>query len=465
MSASEVDAEDLTHSEAATALQKAVQFFRHEVSANGGYVWRYTADLSRREGEKAVGTSTAWVQPPGTPSVGDAYLNAYKLTGDEEFLETARECAHALVSGQLESGGWDYRIEFLPDDRREHAYRADGSNAGKRNVTTLDDNVTQSALRFLMRMDNTLSFRDAPIHDATLFGLSALLEAQYPNGAWPQRYSKFPDPANFPVLKASYPETWSRTHPKRDYRSHYTFNDNTIADVIDTMFLAADIYQNPRYRAAAEKAGGFILLAQMPEPQPAWAQQYDANMHPAWARRFEPPAVTGGESREVLQALFALYRQTGDKKYLEPVPRAMAYLKKSRLPDGRMARFYELKTNRPLFFTKEYQLTYSSDDMPTHYGFIVGWNSKPMEEEYERLISTQWQKPAPHDATATVRLTARLRAEAKSVVDAMDERGAWVERGRLKYHGNPDQKLPVIESRTFAKNVGVLSRFVAATKQ
>ena len=51
------------------------------------------------------------------------------------------------------------------------------------------------------------------------------------------------------------------------------------------------------------------------------------------------------------------------------MPPALAYLKKSLLPDGRLARFYELKTNKPLYFTKTYELTYDDSDMPTHYSF------------------------------------------------------------------------------------------------
>jgi len=49
-------------------------------------------------------------------------------------------------------------------------------------------------------------------------------------------------------------------------------------------FEAWRIYGEDRYRRTAEKGGEFILLAQMPEPQPAWAQQYDVEMRPAWAR-------------------------------------------------------------------------------------------------------------------------------------------------------------------------------------
>ena len=103
--------------------------------------------------------------------------------------------------------------------------------------------------------------------------------------------------------------------------------------MIDAMLEAARIYKEPRYLASAEKGGEFILLAQMPEPQPGWAQQYDRDMHPAWARRFEPPSITGGESQSVMRALMLLYRETGKRKYLEPLPRALAYYRRSVLPD------------------------------------------------------------------------------------------------------------------------------------
>jgi len=57
-------------------------------------------------------------------------------------------------------------------------------------------------------------------------------------------------------------------------------NDNLAADMIATMLDACEIYNNERYLASALRAGDFLLLAQMPDPQLAWAQQYDPNMHP-----------------------------------------------------------------------------------------------------------------------------------------------------------------------------------------
>ena len=165
---------------AAWALRHAVVFFRTRVSTEGGYVWRYSEDLSLREGEGTATDTMIWVQPPGTPSVGMVYLTAYEATGDEYYLEAARDAAYALVSGQLRSGGWDYRIEFEPERRRRCSYRVDPDpRQNARNVSTMDDNNTQSATRLLMQVDRALDFKDEKIHEAARFALSAILKVQF----------------------------------------------------------------------------------------------------------------------------------------------------------------------------------------------------------------------------------------------------------------------------------------------
>ncbi|MDA1055172.1 MAG: hypothetical protein O3C40_32520 [Planctomycetota bacterium] len=456
-------AEPTTKEEAARALRKASDFFRTEVSASGGYLWRYSDDLARQEGENQASNTMAWVQPPGTPTVGGAFLFAYAATGEQYFLEAARETAHALVRGQLKSGGWDYRIEFNPKARPKYAYRVEGGSSDARNVTTLDDNTTQSALRYLMHVDRALGFKDDQVHESVEYALSSLLKAQYPNGAWPQRFSEPPDTSQYPVLKANYPDSWPREYPKVDYQSFYTFNDNSIADAIDTMFEAERIYGEAKYGAAAKKAGDFILLAQMPQPQPAWAQQYNAQMQPAWARRFEPAAVTGGESQGVLRILLSIYRETGDKKYLAPIPAAVKYLRSSQLPDGQLARFYELQTNRPLYFTRQYELTYNDDDLPTHYGFKVGSKLDSIEAEYERLLKTDPAKLKPRESKPTYKMSRSLAEQARATIDALDKRGAWVEPGTLKSYGSDDPTKRVIDTRTYVKHVEALSKFIAAS--
>ncbi len=452
--------ETLTREQAVEALQKAIAFFHDDVSTEGGYLWRYSADLAKREGEGKADDQTIWVQPPGTPSVGQALLYAYHRTGDGQMLNAAHDAGTALVRGQLRSGGWDYRIHF--DERRaKFAYRTDPEAEKQSNVTTLDDNTTQSATRFLMDLDRTLKHEDKAIHEAALTALNTLLDVQYPNGAWPQRFTAPPDPNQFPVKKARYPETWSRTFPKVDYRSYYTFNDNTISDTIALLFDAAEAYNDDRYYQAAIKAGDFILLAQMPEPQPAWAQQYNADMEPAWARKFEPPAVTGGESQGIMRALIDFYLRTGESEYLDAVDRASAYLFRSELPDGKLARFYELHTNKPLYFTKDYQLTYDDSDMPTHYSFKANHSLVQIQADVRRARATV--VPVKPAEPKPAKMSGKLKKRAQAAIDGLDGRGAWVEQGKLKYHGDDDPTTEIIDCATFARNVRALADFIEAS--
>jgi hypothetical protein len=454
-----------TKKEAATALRKAVTFFREQVSVSGAYLWRYSEDLSLGEGEGQATKTTAWVQPPGTPEVGHVLLAAYERTGDKVLLGAAVATAHALVKGQLASGGWDYRIEFDPAERKRYAYRVNGAPAERAaNVTTLDDNNTQSAVRFLMHIDRALGQKDAKIHEAAKFALESLLKAQYPNGAWPQRFSDPPEAEDFPIVKANYPDDWPRTWPNVKYASYYTLNDQTLADMIALMFEAAEIYQDKRYFDSARRGGDFLILAQMPDPQPAWAQQYSAAMQPAWARKFEPPSITGGESQGAMRILMEVYRQTGNREYLEPIPRALDYLEKSALPDGRMPRFLELITNKPLYFTKQYELVYTDDNLPTHYGFTTSNNLPRIRAQYERLVATDPAKLKRAERPEKYELSDSLAKSAREAIHSLDARGAWVEDGRLR-DSDPEGKVRrIITTETFMRNVETLSKFVAASR-
>ncbi|WP_299468937.1 pectate lyase [uncultured Gimesia sp.] len=453
---------EISIDDAKQAMKKATHFFTSDVSTSGGYLWKYSQDLSQREGEVGATDSTVWVQPPGTPTVGAAYLTAYQKTGEPYLLEAAKGAADALIKGQLKSGGWSYSIDFK--NRADSQYRIEGGGAKARNITTFDDNTSQAALQFLILLDQELKFQNQSLHGAVTYALDSFLKAQYPNGGWPQRYSSFPDPKEFPVLKSSYPESWPREFPKQKYQSYYTFNDHAIEDLVDLMFLAHHVYKEPRYREAALKAGDFIILAQMPEPQPAWAQQYNQKMQPAWARKFEPPSVTGGESQGIIKTLMQIYIYSGEKKYLEPIPSALAYLKKSELPDGKLARFYELKTNRPLYFTKQYQLTYESDDLPTHYGFIIDSKVDSLESRYRSLLKASPEKLASmRFPTRRVRLTPSLTAKAKSAIDGLNAQGAWTVQGEIR---SADLKnTPIIDTQVFVKNLETLADFIAAQQR
>jgi hypothetical protein len=128
--------------EARAALDRATTFYR-SISTRGGYLWWYSKDLKERAGENKATETQIWVQPPGTPSVGMAFLRAWQVTRENYCLEAARAAAEALAWGQLESGGWTYLIDFDPQNQRWYR-RADQERlseqqiARRRNVTTFD---------------------------------------------------------------------------------------------------------------------------------------------------------------------------------------------------------------------------------------------------------------------------------------------------------------------------------------
>ncbi|MDF1845332.1 MAG: pectate lyase [Rubripirellula sp.] len=442
-------------------LLRVINFYRSKVGYQGAYLWRYSADLKHQEGEEAATATSGWTQPPGTPAVGEAFLNAYRVCGEAELLNAATEVAHALVRSQLQSGGWASHFDLQSPGRDRYAYRIEGKNAGKQNYTTFDDDKTQSALRCLMHVDEVLNFEDQSIHEAVEYALKSILAVQYPNGAWPQQYK---EPAVHSLTgsrKASYPENWSREYVKRSYRHLYTLNDNNMSKIIDTLMEAYRIYERQDCYEAVTKTGEFFLLAQMPNPQPGWAQQYDSDMHPAWARRFEPPAITGGESQSVMRSLIGLTRFTGDSKFVETLPAAIQYYRRSALPDGRLARFYELRSNRPLYFDRNYKLTYDNTDVPTHYAFVVSSRLDSIEKELQTIRDHPNDAPKQeHRYPTPLPITPKVQTAAQKVINQLDARGAWVERSSMRHTTN---ELDLIDMRTFARNLATLARYVGAT--
>lgn len=444
-------------SQGEAALRKSVTYYRTKVASRGGYVYHYSLDLQQRWGEGPATPDQIWVQPPGTPAVGLAYLKAYAATGDRYYLESAREATEALVYGQLQSGGWRNCVDFDPAGTQVDQYR-NGKGRGSNN-STLDDGSTQTAIRLVAQADRALGFKHPAIHESARIAGEALLKAQYPNGAFPQVW-KAPVPAQ-PVIKASLPRYDWRTEGKvKNYWDMYTLNDGLVGTVSDTLHDLADVYQDDRYRVAIRKLGDFLILAQMPDPQPAWAQQYGYAMHPIWARRFEPPAVTGGESQDAIETLLKIHRWTGDAKYLQPIPAALAYLKRSRLPDGRLARYYELATNKPLYMNrngKEYFLTHDDTNLPDHYGWKIDSHLERLEKLYQEQKAGRF--------AASTRTAEQLEPAVRKAIAALDGQGRWVSvhQGE-RLVGQPKFKpgSQYLSSTVFNRNVELLSSYLAA---
>ncbi|NNE93918.1 MAG: pectic acid lyase [Verrucomicrobiales bacterium] len=446
------------------AMKSAAEFYRGKIARNGGYVYYTSPDYSKRLGEGVAAGDQIWVQPPGTPSVGLAYLKAFQATGDKFYLDSAVETAEALIYGQLESGAWTNSISFDPSSGRTAQYR-NGKGKG-RNFSTLDDGISQEAIQFLARLDKETRFQNQAVHEAAKVALDALLNAQFPNGAFPQGWDETPaNPGGKPVdLEAGFPEyDWKTEGRIKEYWDMYTLNDDLALTVSETLLVAHKAYGEDRFANSLKQFGDFLIRAQMPEPQPGWAQQYNYDMKPIWARKFEPAAMSGRETEGVIVTLMRIAVEFRDKKYLEPIPKALQWLKRSELPEEKFARYYELITNQPLYMERQgkvYTLTHDDSNLPSHYGWKTDSRLRSIGAAYREVMQSGKLPPIekilpPQKPDPTV----------ADVLSSLDSEGRWVSTfqgeplvGQPKFQ--PGEKY--IDSAVFSRNLGILSDALSA---
>ncbi|MBN2133836.1 MAG: hypothetical protein JW741_30315 [Sedimentisphaerales bacterium] len=418
-------AQEATLEDQARATLRKACAYMHSISTNGGYVGIYSEDLTERYGEalyeKAAPTEI-WVQPPGTPSVGQAYLRAYRVTGRPWYLSAAKDAARALAWGQRTTGGWDHRVDVAHLDPNAARVVRHGQRC------TFDDDITQGALHFLVSLDEEI---DEPwLTEAVELGFAFMMKSQFPNGAWPQWY------------------------PLRGgYHDHYTFNDRAMNDCIELMLRGHRVYGRQAYLDSAKRGGDFIILAQLAPPQAGWAQQYTHDLKPAWARRFEPPGVCSLVTVSNIQTLIDLYLYTQDKKYLEPIPKAIAWLESSKIGSGRWARLYEVGTNRPIYGDREdgnkihYDYEKISEREKSSYGWQGGFGIPAVVARYRRAVASETTSARSNRAARSTGRTGPMRpaleSRVRQVIDALDEEGRWLQEGRIR-------------SETFVRNVNLL---------
>ncbi|MFC2115147.1 pectate lyase [Bacteroidota bacterium] len=468
-------------SKAKKTMDLATEYMR-SISVEGGFLWRYSTDFTMFFGEAEATPTQAWVQSPGTPAMGFAFLRAYEVTKDPVYLTAAVEAAMALVKGQLQSGGWDYRIEYDPEKRKDYYYRIEDSklpktvNADQKNRSTYDDDNTQEALRYLMAYLNTSEkyphTYDKQIRNALDYGLAKLLESQYPNGAWPQRWDGLPhDPSKYPVKAASLYDDYPPEQPSGSYYGYYTFNDNSHRDLVNTLVLAWKFTGKEEYLGAAIHGLDYLLLSQLPEPQPVWAQQYDADMHPAWARSFEPPSITTGESVGIIEMLVDYYLEFGDEKYLEPLPGAIAWFNRSKLESGEWARMYELNTNRPIYGDRDKKIHYTLEEISEERRNGYRWQGEfgvaDMIAYYDTVIRSgreKWLEEHPGFTDHENRLINKdipadldLESEVKKIIESMDGQNRWIQN-------SPAEGKAWITTSDYIRNMNILSNYLQVNK-
>jgi len=414
-------------------LEKGIAYMQ-SLAIEGGYVYHYTLDGKEKWGEGKTGDRTIEVQPPGTPSVGMSILRAYQITHNRDFLKAAKEAADALIRGQNELGGWEHRIHL-------------DSPKGKR--VSFDDNQTQSAISFLMALDQEIENRD--LTKAIDKALEMMLESQLDHGGWPHQYP------------------W-----QGNYHDYATFNDQGINDCIRVMIEADKYYDKEGLSKSLHKVARFLMISQLPPPQPGWAQQYNEYLQPAWARTFEPPAVCPSVTLNNIRSLIDLYLHTGRDIYLEPIPDAIRWLKESPMPNGKWGRFLEIGTNKPLYYDRGRIRVDSVEQLSlersTGYGYEVNLEEGLDAAELRFLqVSNQAEAVAEPDQEKAIE---KLAEEVRKIINNQDEMGRWIVRNdqfRKEVRGKRwDGEYRIedrISSALFNNNVGELCEFLEIYNQ
>lgn len=453
-------AEDIDAGAARVAAERAATFFAEVLGGGGAYDWAYRPDGSFRSAEgDEVMPGVGYVQPPGTPAVGVAFLRLHLATGDPRWLDAAGRAAHALVDAQLMSGGWFIRFDTDPERRARWCYRTNGLTEAacaaidgnlNKNRAVLDDNVTPGAIAFLLWYDRVVEGRDVAVREAMDAALTALAGNIYPGGGCPVRLPAPGLDKAAPTATARAPQDWRREWVAPNDGPYFVFNDNLQRDCMRVLLLAARRFDDGPYLDAARRNAEFLLRAQLPEPQPGWAQTFDRTLTPVWGRKFEPPAVASRETAGTIEALLEAHAVLGDPRLLAAAQRAAAWLERVRLPGGNWARFYELGTDRPLYVDAAGHLTYDTNDLHPGYGFSGRFEIPRVLKQVEAVAAGRKPRPPRWWANAADAMSgAELRRRAATLVAAQDERGRWVEDGW-------------VESATFVDAIFVLARVIEA---
>ncbi len=443
--------------QAEQTMLKATKFMEDKVSTNGGFVWYYLPDLSRRWGEMEAYKTMVWVQDGGTVSVGHMLLDAYEVTHNEYFYEEAERAGAAMIWGQSHEGGWNYLIDFAGDRSLKKWYATIGKNGWRLEEfqhyygnDTYDDDVSSDAARFLLRL--YLEKLDPKYKPALDKAINFILKSQYPNGGWPQRY-----PLKHDFAKAGHP----------DYSSFYTFNDDVIWENVYFLIQCYETLGEQRFLEPINKGMNFYLLVQ--GKNGAYGQQYDQNMKVAGARTYEPGAYVPRYTYNNCLLLLKFYQYTGDRKYLAHIPDAIKWLEKVKLP-ARMTQngkythslYVDPATDKPLFVHRKgsnvtYGSYYTDSSDAKLLGHYQGKNTldlQHLKDEYARVSALSPAAATQHSplisdafkATGTPQTFYHLsrmehednetiaETRVQGIIDALDNQGRWLEKHGATSH-------------------------------
>jgi PelA/Pel-15E family pectate lyase len=413
---------------AVDAMKRAARFMRERVAHRGGYVWSYAPDFSRRWGEMEAYPSMIWIQPPGTATVGHVYLDCFHATRDEYYYHAAMDVADGLIAAQHPAGGWNYLHDFAGEESTRRWYDTIGQNGWRLEEfhhyygnATFDDAGTSEASQFLLRLylERRAQRLRAPLERAIRF----VLDSQYANGGWPQRYP--------------------RVSGEADYIRYITFNDDVAGENMKFLLMVYQTLGDDRVLDAIRRGMEIFLATQQPAPQAGWGlQHHNETLAPIGARSYEPDALTTHTSANNISQLLNFYEWTGDQRFIARVPEALAWLDSLRLADAQVRvpgrhypTFIEIGTNRARINHRrgsnvvngEYYWDYNPERPITHYSQWRNLDVAALRARYERVRSADsdaLEANSPLRAGGAFRLPRLFTTQNIEVSDMNSNRGA-----------------------------------------
>lgn len=285
------------------------------------------------------------------PYIRQAFEVTRRMTAEWFRSDSGRRIAESILSFQTPSGGWSKHVDFTAGSR-EPAQSYYSESDGWNYIGTIDNGSTTSQLVFLAAAHAATD--DERYRAAFLRGVDYLLQAQYPNGCFPQVYP----------LQGSYHDA-------------ATFNDDATVNVLRLFrdvgrdrypFVPADV----RARVADGLARGIHCIVEsqvvVAGKRTAWAQQHHPiTLAPVAARSYELVGLSGRESAGIAEFLMSIPRPGPEA--IGAVHSAVDWLRKTQIhgyvydfergleaqpgAGPLWARLYEIGTDRPIFSNRD----------------------------------------------------------------------------------------------------------------
>lgn len=280
--------------------------------------------------------------------------------------DAAKKLAVAMMSYQTPSGGWSKAVDYAQGPRKPGMHWTAQQGDAWHYCGTIDNRTTTEQVKLLAGV--YAATNDDKVKAALMRGMEYLFEAQYPNGGWPQ---------NYPV--------------ESGYHEAITLNDNAMVHVLEIMLMMAekkDLFAfvddtlQRRARESFERGIACLVAAQVKVDGKltVWCAQHDPlSLEPVHARKKEPPSLSGAESAEVIRFLmrkapitpattamietalqwFDAFRLTGLRKGKNAEGKT-DYLPDPTSKEVYWARFYDVKTGKPMFAGAQDGIVYAT---------------------------------------------------------------------------------------------------------